>query len=632
MDEVPVIKPSEEVFVFVYSQKPSSWPSEIESNHPHFYALLLDNSCSEQSDRENVISGEIELSQLHFYTLLLDNFKQPDRENVISVQIDSNPKIPKKTFSYQGFLQFYAKFPNYERYWFLDEHLRYTGPWRELAIAYLSREEDLLTTWLASIEDDVNWPWFHQEQKMGYSPWELYRSYYAVYRCSSRLLQALKVFVDNGEGSATTELILPTFAIKTFGRRCVRELEASLWKHPLYQIGGIVISNKEFVDKIQTDPLHRGQLIHAVSDVSLKQPDYGKIRNELVQDRLAGKWEDLVEKYREIDLSQIDDATMLYYILDEVFMGLYYQGFYDECRWVLTQYKRTYVTEHTLTNTHFLFSHLRERKRVIATFDPERESSIDEIVICYGDYPLSYDNLLINNPVYRHYKYFWDISHDEVESDLIWERVDKIYIINLDERVDRYLETLRELVQYRVPFSKVERFSACRNETCPAVNMRGWIGCTESHLEVSKKIVANEYRHTLVLEDDFLFGSSLKRNRNALREFFSRAYDYDICLLAAHHEGKVESYDDLLEKSWQNTTNTTAYFVSLEGAKKLTDIWERSLYKLNTTDYLERWRYVCDRAWTILQLDQKMFQFAPKLGFQRPGYSSITNVMTFTMD
>lgn len=76
-------------------------------------------------------------------------------------------------------------------------------------------------------------------------------------------------------------------------------------------------------------------------------------------------------------------------------------------------------------------------RQVIATSDPERSPDPGEVVVIYGNYPHFHRNLIISNPIKRHVSLFWNLQHDRVEYDPGWERVDRIYVLNADHRVDR---------------------------------------------------------------------------------------------------------------------------------------------------------------------------------------------------
>jgi GDP-L-fucose synthase len=75
-----------------------------------------------------------------------------------------------------------------------------------------------------------------------------------------------------------------------------------------------------------------------------------------------------------------------------------------------------------------------------------------------------------------------------------------LFIINLDNRPEKYKETIEELnklsfVNYNL---KIQRFPAIKSE-------KGWIGCALSHIEILKNAKENNYDQVIVVEDDNIF-------------------------------------------------------------------------------------------------------------------------------
>lgn len=314
-------------------------------------------------------------------------------------------------------------------------------------------------------------------------------------------------------------------------------------------------------------------------------------------------------------------------VLDEFYMCLYYAKQYEQALDLLCMFEHTYVDDHNISNTDYLLSALREGKKVVATFDIERIPEDDEIVICYGDFPLGWKNLVCCNPIQRHVKYFERIKHDVVEYDAGWNPIDAIYIINLDDRADRYIETLRELVKVNAPLHKVKRFPAVREKSTSDPRINAMIGCSRSHLKVIEECINKKYSTVLILEDDFCFSDTARMDQ--FDKFFTNKYEYDICLLAASKQGKVVPLDNLLCVSSQERTTCAGYLVSSAGMSRLKDIWTKSTEELTRT---REERYSCDSAWTILQKNNRFLVFREKMGFQRPTYDYTTRKTVFHLD
>jgi GR25 family glycosyltransferase involved in LPS biosynthesis len=111
------------------------------------------------------------------------------------------------------------------------------------------------------------------------------------------------------------------------------------------------------------------------------------------------------------------------------------------------------------------------------------------------------------------------------------EFIDKIYIINLPEAVDRWNECLEQLTKYnitnyeridgfRIEFKNVDKQYINSLKKKRKVNhyIKGSYGCKLSHLEILKKYISEPNKNILILEDDFIinenFYNNLEKNIN----------------------------------------------------------------------------------------------------------------------
>lgn len=110
---------------------------------------------------------------------------------------------------------------------------------------------------------------------------------------------------------------------------------------------------------------------------------------------------------------------------------------------------------------------------------------------------------------------------------LILNFIDKIYIINLDERKDRYKKCLSQLNNYNI--TNFQRFSAIKpifEDINPIIYKNyssylshdkkkyivGATGCKFSHRNIIKDAFEKNYENVLILEDDFLFSGNFAIN------------------------------------------------------------------------------------------------------------------------
>ena len=289
------------------------------------------------------------------------------------------------------------------------------------------------------------------------------------------------------------------------------------------------------------------------------------------------------------------------------------------------------VDEKTLELTDPFLRRIAAARKLVATFDTRRAPRDDEIVIIYGNYPHIFANVAVNNPMKRHVADFWKFRHDRVEYDHRWHGVDRIFVINADDRCDRYDSILRELASARAPFERVIRIPALKvNGAAERPAVAGTIGCLRSHVAALRAARAAALDHALVMEDDFCFTSELESHLTDLQTFFERKYDYWVCLLATSKYGAVEPRDDVVATSFQRCTNAAGYLVSRAGIERLLPLFEDSLTRLTETHDTDA--YAADRCWRSLQPSGKFLVFRRKFGFQGSSFSDIERSISRYLD
>ena len=311
-----------------------------------------------------------------------------------------------------------------------------------------------------------------------------------------------------------------------------------------------------------------------------------------------------------------------YPLIEIFYIANYYTHHYQECQKWLAKYRFHPVSEHTLFNSSFLIPHLK--KRIVASFDPSRLPKEDEIVIQYGEYPHTVDCLPYSNVCYRHPLYFHQVKHDTIEYHSCWEPIDQIYILNLDIRKDRYMHTLVELCRMAAPLHRIHHYKAKKGPEGP------YIGATQNHLDVTTHFIKQNYKHCLVLEDDFMFHSNFKKCQTQLQTFSERNYDYQICFLGYSKHGKIIHHDDLLARSYQPCTTSSAYLLTSKTATTIQECFQTGVDEMKKKQ--PSTVYCCDRYWAKLQSEPGFYVFADKLGYQRITYSDITGNVNYNFD
>ena len=351
------------------------------------------------------------------------------------------------------------------------------------------------------------------------------------------------------------------------------------------------------------------------------------LKNEKSWNEMINIW----EKYLTLANFLSQDR---YIILDNIYMAYYYTRQYVKCREVLAHFDFTYVNEHIIHNSNYLFDKLRNVLgfKIIATTDHNREPNTDkEIVIVYGNFHHSVDTLPVINKIYRHAIYYWDIQHDITESDSCWINIDQIYILNLIERKDRFMEMMVELTRLNAPLDRIYHYHAIKEKVTGKKTVDPHLGALKTHTKAVEDFINHtEYNHVLILEDDVTITPQIKQHKNDLTDFFDRKYDFDICMITASKYWEIKPYDDLLYLSYQICTTASGYILSRQGGNKILPLFKESYDKLAETG--DTITYAADRYWAKIQKDNKFFLFKNKWGYQRCGYSSITGVVDCHFD
>jgi GR25 family glycosyltransferase involved in LPS biosynthesis len=223
-------------------------------------------------------------------------------------------------------------------------------------------------------------------------------------------------------------------------------------------------------------------------------------------------------------------------------------------------------------------------------------------------------------------------------------RLDKIYIINLEHRKDRLDSIMKELNKVGANINKIHRINAVYNKEF------GALGCGESHILALSDGIKNKYENILILEDDFIL-NVLPNNFN---EYIDRLYneqkEWDVVMLSANLENVAESNVDFLLKV--NKARTTSGYIinknmmekvnnnfkeACEYMKKSIDINDsfiKEIMEKNTNlknipqDKVIKNFFAIDMYWQQLQKNSNWYCFKERLGIQLPSYSDVENRFT----
>jgi len=285
------------------------------------------------------------------------------------------------------------------------------------------------------------------------------------------------------------------------------------------------------------------------------------------------------------------------------------------------------ISEHTIQQSNCFYQIIQlNGKKVVASSVLSYEPKEDEVVFYYGKYSIDHRMLPQSNKIYRNVFFYPQSPHTKIIYDDHWEKIDQIYIINLEVRSDRYIEIMGELVGMGAPLNKIYHYKAKKDGTVG----EAYVGATKNHVDVIKHMIDHDYENCLFLEDDFVFTSSIDQHKHNLKTFLDRDYDFDICFVAASRFHKREKHDDLLMRSYQGCTTSAGYILNKKTVQKVYDCVLEGYEKIKETKDANQ--YCIDRYWAKLNKDNKLFIFRDKMGYQRPNYSNLKNQVSMFFD
>ena len=211
------------------------------------------------------------------------------------------------------------------------------------------------------------------------------------------------------------------------------------------------------------------------------------------------------------------------------------------------------------------------------------------------------------------------------------------FLINLDERTDRLLESQKELSKNEI--SGVERFSAIK---ITKDSDEGWIirGCTHSHIEILKKQIENNWQKKIIFEDDFYFeicggNQDYQFNENSIDMIYKSDFDCLFLGVRLKEPTKFHSENLIIPKS---LNQTHCYLTSLNFAKFVVENFnyldkESIVYGEQIDTFYSvlasknHWKMDNPHkdSDVLLKNNLKIYSHYPVLFNQRPSFSNITN-------
>lgn len=182
----------------------------------------------------------------------------------------------------------------------------------------------------------------------------------------------------------------------------------------------------------------------------------------------------------------------------------------------------------------------------------------------------------------------------------MWEFLDKVVYINLAKRKDRN-ERMKEVTS--VFGNKVVRFEAIEN--CD----NGYLGCTQSHIEVLNLALKNNWKNVLILEDDIEFHNILDGYKT-LQQLVTK--QYDVIMLGGTCVQSVSNKVITAQCASSYLVNSDYYETLISNLKEGYELLKQ------TNDPT---RFANDQYWKHLQRKDNWLILQPCLIYQKPDYS-----------
>ena len=261
-----------------------------------------------------------------------------------------------------------------------------------------------------------------------------------------------------------------------------------------------------------------------------------------------------------------------------------------------------------------------------------KNSSLNNKINDYNNFMGQEKDLDINKPFIETFE-----NPAGVNSPSFLTKIDKILYINLDHRKDRLKQINNEFKKMNFPENKIERVSAVRNK------YNGHIGCCKSHIKTMDLVIQNNYKYTMVFEDDFIFSVDQKTLDKKITEFLSNyGDDWDIIQLASFYTSLKDTEIDYIKKVNKASTSS-AYIINRPFAETLQNDLKNSLklmekdmdnfVKKNNNVLKKKFEtpYALDQNWNKLQKNSRWYLFKPYIGKQG-GEASGSSIMSKSIE
>ena len=205
-------------------------------------------------------------------------------------------------------------------------------------------------------------------------------------------------------------------------------------------------------------------------------------------------------------------------------------------------------------------------------------------------------------------------------------RIEKIYIINLEHRKDRLKSIMTQLNKLGTNTNIIQRINAVYHKEF------GAIGCGMSHILAFEEAEKGNYENVLILEDDYILNVDADKYNDLLDKLYLEKKTWDVVMVGAN----LENFNDCEHKfliKINKARTTSGYVANKSMYKKIKDNFKEACelmdkYKDNTNDKIVKHNFSIDMYWQKLQPEHDWYCFKERIGIQLPSYSDVENRFT----
>lgn len=205
------------------------------------------------------------------------------------------------------------------------------------------------------------------------------------------------------------------------------------------------------------------------------------------------------------------------------------------------------------------------------------------------------------------------------------DKVDSIFILNLEHRTDRLGQCMNWLHSSGVPTSKIKRIDAVYTPG------RGHIGCMISHIRAIEAFIQSGGEFGMILEDDFV-PKDISTFWSNYTNLFTSGLTFD-CVCASYNAEQIEdaSPETPFLKRLRSSMTASAYLLTKDYAKVVHQCFLESFYLAQMEELVTKQKthnYTLDVYWHTLMKQDNWYCFYPRIGYQAESYSDIQQHVT----